>query len=920
MGDLRLSLGASVIAVTAPTHRRFLGRLAVAGGATVAVGTLIETVWPDDSLARPKDSLQSLVHRLRRIVGPAVIHSTPAGYRLDAALVVVDLDELTALARHAIDEPDHQRFQTHFASEIELMSNEPLPGLSDEPWAIAIVHRVAEERAIIGERRVRSLIALGKRPEAVIAAEHLNATMPDRESSLVVLIEALSSASRGAEALRVAAEFRSAHADRTGLSPSPRLVEAEQRAIKALDADNSGDRGRSNWPVPTTPCIGRTDELAMLDRLVRDERIVTVWGPGGVGKTRLALAAAERLAAQYMIVFADLSEAPNGDRVMQIIGAACGAGADASIDSIVRHLDERDTVLMLDNAEHVTASVTKAVGKLLTKCRGLRVLITSRERLDVPGETTMAVPGLGLQGPELFVRRATAARRDLRLDSASAPILSAICDRLDGLPLAIELAAAQVAWRSLPSILEAVSTPLDALGEPDPSASLGGRLKATIDWSWGLLSREERVVLGRMSVFAGPFQLGALRVVTEDLPAVAHHLAALVKKSMVSVIDEQGAEVCYRLLDTIRSFVRCRLAATGGDIVARVALMQWAAKEFDIIVGQTRAGRDEDAAELRMRHGPNLAGALDTAFAHGMTDEVMRCIPAIAEIGWRSVVGSADRVAAMTGSDVHPANPYLWLLRGFNLHDLGRVREAAAVIEAAQLPLYLCAKVRAIAVQAAALVGADHSGDLAVLRAIASADDDPRTAWAHAFGELWALPLREPQARMWSTRAAEIARSAGMPAAAAIADYLGMQLGTSPENADEYRRLRTEFTRFGMNFYVELCETALCYSDLGSRPVDWWLSRTRSAARDSPGTVCHFGEHRARLLAHHGAPAVAATILGGLDRMRAEGLEVTPYGSPDARAAVVASNPAAYKRGMALGLDQLGAFVVDELARVAEVP
>ena len=158
LGDLRLSLGASVISVTAPTHRRFLCRLAVASGATVSVGTLIDTVWPEDSVARPKESLQSLVHRLRRIVGPAVIRSTSTGYRLDAALVVVDLDELTALPRQAIDEPDHQRFQTHFVSEIELMSNEVLPGMANEPWAITIAQRVAEERAIIGERRVRSLI------------------------------------------------------------------------------------------------------------------------------------------------------------------------------------------------------------------------------------------------------------------------------------------------------------------------------------------------------------------------------------------------------------------------------------------------------------------------------------------------------------------------------------------------------------------------------------------------------------------------------------------------------------------------------------------------------------------------------------------------------------------------------------------
>ena len=297
----------------------------------------------------------------------------------------------------------------------------------------------------------------------------------------------------------------------------------------------------------------------------------------------------------------------------------------------------------------------------------------------------------------------------------------------------------------------------------------------------------------------------------------------------------------------------------------------------------------------------------------------MRCMPAIAEIGWLAVVGSTERVSSLPGWEQHPDAAYLWLLRCMDLRDVERVRTAADVVEAAGLPPHLCARARSIVVQAASFLGVTSDRDIERLRQIAAADHDSRTAWAHAIGEAWALPPGSPERRSWALSAARIARGAGRPALAAIAEYIAMQIRLGPEHADEYRRLRSEFSRFGMGFYVELCQTALDYGDLDSLPVEGWLARTRNAVTSSTGFVRNFGEHRAHLLAHHGAYRAAATVFGGLDHLRADGLDVTEYEFGNVRAQIVEAEPEAYALGRMLGQAELATVVLDQLEALTRV-
>jgi predicted ATPase/DNA-binding SARP family transcriptional activator len=907
LGDLRVSMGGVTIAVRAPALRRLLSRVAIAGGATVSAGQLVDAVWGDDPPDRAKASLQSQMHRLRQLVGSEVVESTAAGYRLDPARATTDLAGLTSLAHEAHGDDVFLRL----VAATDLLSAPALPGLEDEPWAIQVLRLIAEERAIVGERLVRVLIGRGQAQDAVLAAEQVVASLPFRESAVVALIEALAVAGRNTDAMRVAARFRAEHIERTGLSPSPLLGAAEQRV---LAPENQRDVHHSNLPVSPTPCIGRDAEIDTVLHTLGEARIVTLWGPGGIGKTRLSLAVGDAMSVACTVLFAELAEVSHGDRVIQVVGAVCSAGPEATIESLVRAFDDHPTLLILDTAEHVVPAVARLVKALVSRTRRLRVLITSRERLDVPGEITFEVPPLAA-APELFSQRAFAARRGVHLDL---DLVTAICSRLDGLPLAIELAAAQVAWRSLPSILEALSAPIDALDGPADGRDRT-RLSKTIEWSWQLLSDDERVLLARLSTFASVFHLTAASALLDQPPSmVAHQIASLVRKAMVTLDDTDSTESGYRILNTVRAFALARQADDGDDAAARAAVMAWATARLDEIVACTRVGDDDRAAALRRLHRANLAGAFDLAIAHSMTDTVMSCMPTVAEIGWQGLVGGPGRITELPGWEHHRAAPWVWLLRALDVGDVAVVREAAQVIESTALPVHLCARVRSVAVHAAAMAGADCANDLDRLREIAAGDRDPRTAWAHAYGEHWALPIGDPVALEWARRGGAIARASGRPAMAAIADYLAMQLRTGPETADEYRRLLAIFERFEMGRFVGLCHTALDYADLGSRPVASWLARTRGALGTSAGLVRHLGEHRAHLIAHHGSTMGAATIFGGLDRLRADGLDVTPYGGGEERSRIVALHPEAYRRGGELGVAELSAFVIDEMARLVD--
>jgi predicted ATPase/DNA-binding CsgD family transcriptional regulator len=358
--------------------------------------------------------------------------------------------------------------------------------------------------------------------------------------------------------------------------------------------EEGGRSWPSGLPLPLTRLVGRERDLARIATLIADSRLVTLVGSGGVGKTRLVIEAAARLAPRLAgaVELVDLSGVRGPELLWAAVARAIGveerAGADLP-QRIVRVIRPQRRLLVLDNCEHLLAASTAVATELLGRCPELRILATSREGLGVPGEVTWRVPSLTFPWPEhppsldelqdfgavvLFVNRACAVRPDLVITAADIVALSSICFRLDGIPLALELAAARVSALSIPEIADRLDDQFTLLSRTVGGPARHQTLRASVDWSHELLGQPERAVLRRLAVFPGRWSLGAAEAVVTGPPVArgqaARLLAALVDKSLVQA-EGSGTGTRYRLQEAIRAFAGEQLAASGelDDVRAR---------------------------------------------------------------------------------------------------------------------------------------------------------------------------------------------------------------------------------------------------------------------------------------------------------------------------------------------------------------
>ncbi len=340
-----------------------------------------------------------------------------------------------------------------------------------------------------------------------------------------------------------------------------------------------------NIPLRATSFVGRADELHAVAQALAQSRLVTLTGVGGVGKTRLSIEVAGQAVGEYPdgCWFCDLAPARDGDTVVRIIAASVGAALRPGLSiaaSITEHCQARQMLVVLDNCEQVLDSAAQIAGALLQECPGVRVLATSRQALDVDGEQvfpvgTLTVPQPGTtaelismsEAVRLFADRAAAARRGFQLDAGGAQAAAEITRRLDGIPLAIELAAARAAVLPVPRIAALLDERFELLtGGRRSAPERHQTLRATIDWSYSLLTGDEQRVFDCLAVFTGSFDLDAVAAVTGAAPGawdVINTLAALVSKSMVVPDQSRGAEARYRLLETLRQYALERLRQRG---------------------------------------------------------------------------------------------------------------------------------------------------------------------------------------------------------------------------------------------------------------------------------------------------------------------------------------------------------------------
>ena len=614
--------------------RALLAVLALHVGRVVPADQLIEALWGDDPPAAVRNGLQGLVSKLRRALGAAdLVVMRGDGYVLDLAPDAIDavrFEQRAAEGRAMAAAGELDRAAELLTEADSLWRGDPLTDFAYEDFASAAISRLSESRLALLEERLALELQLGRHQPAIVPLEELVAAHPLREAFRGSLMLALYRAGRQADALRIFQEGRQLLGEELGLEPGPDLRRLESAILRqdpsltppaapppapAVTA-TSGPR----IPVALTPLVGRDEELRQLRELFSEHRFITLVGPGGVGKTRLALevgrAAAEGLGSGGCLV----ELAPVGDPA-GVPAAIAGALDLPDPNSLAEMIGEQDLVLVLDNCEHVITAAAEVAERLLRHCPGLRLLATSREGLRVGGETIWPVPPLAADDAvRLFVARARASGATIELSEEQHRVITDICARLDGLPLAIELAAARTRAFPVAQIAARLNDRFRLLtGGSRTALPRQQTLRAVVDWSYELLFDDEQRVFERLAVLPGGCDLATAEAVCADdsiaLVDIADHLRALVDKSLVVAVPA-GDAVRFTQLQTLAQYGRERLTERGDAVRIRDAM----ARHFAQLCAQSAAAftGDQQRAWLTAidQEHDNLRAALDWAVAN----------------------------------------------------------------------------------------------------------------------------------------------------------------------------------------------------------------------------------------------------------------------------------------------------------------
>ncbi|NNH71343.1 AfsR/SARP family transcriptional regulator [Nocardia uniformis] len=552
LGPLELAVGSEPVPVGGTRLRILLTRLALDVGRVVPTEALADTVWPTAGPGDRTNALHSLISRLRQVLPGDCLRSTAGGYVLDLPSDAVDAKRFERLAAEGARQLSDGRYEDALGLLVRAQAlwRGELPGTLPD-----FAHqRLTERRLCAMEDSAAATLAVGR--PAGVAAElaPLAAAHPFRERLQALYIRALHAEGRQAEALTTFAEIRAAFADELGADPGPELRAAHLAVVRG---ESSARTVRGNLRAARTRFIGREPELGRLRALLDSDRLITLTGPGGVGKTRLAAAAVVGDGAWLV----ELAAVHGPGEVVRAATTALGIGSAGllepprdPIERLAETLGGTETVLVLDNCEHVLDEATAVVDELLGRCPALRIIATSREPLGLAGERVCAVPPLPLAAAvRLFADRAAAARPGFRLDEETSALVENMCSRLDRLPLAIELAAGRVGSIPLRELNTRLEPGFGLLARPDRAAQPRHRtLRAVVEWSWDLLDCEEQAIARRLAVFHGAVDVDSAAAVTG---ATVDRLAALADKSLLQFDGER-----YLMLVTVRDFALEKLS------------------------------------------------------------------------------------------------------------------------------------------------------------------------------------------------------------------------------------------------------------------------------------------------------------------------------------------------------------------------
>ncbi|GAA3956508.1 BTAD domain-containing putative transcriptional regulator [Gordonia caeni] len=639
--------------------QRLLTSLVLAGGAVRSADRLIDDVWEGEPPRSPHSALHTQISRLRRHLGAAEITGSGGGYRLDGA----DSDLARAERLVGAADPDST------AHARSLWRGVPGDGLgADSEVARELRVRTDSLAHRIDQRWAHDALAGGDYDTARAVAEARCAADPLAEDAHLLLMRALAGQGHRAEALAVFATLRRTLAAELGIDPGPEItaLNTELLTTPAASPVRRPPPRPSGLRAEATPLIGRDDDVTAIERLLGEHRVVTVLGPGGIGKTRIANAAGLRAESRGDTVWwVPLASVRNDDDVAAALAGALGVGeADVSgtgrlrttVSEITALLAEavagRRSVMILDNCEQVIDGTARLVDELVAAAGELTVLITSRSPLMIAAEQTYQLPVLATDGSapavELFLQRARAVRESAPLDRQR---VAELCEYLDGLPLAIELAAARIRTMSVEEITARLVERFTLLRSTDRTAPDRHRtLHAVIEWSWDLLTPAAQRLMTRTCRFAGGFDASAAALTGGvDGAELDDALTALVNQSLLQVIDD-GPRVRYRMMEMVREFGEERLAADDAESAAvNAAMVAWACALCERLRRQVDEAVDRGLVESVTADVENLVWVLRLALAAEPADidTVVHLFPVLA--AWWSVRGLHAEIGAWGG-------------------------------------------------------------------------------------------------------------------------------------------------------------------------------------------------------------------------------------------------------------------------------
>lgn len=639
-----------VSVVLGPKPRAVLAFLVLNAGLPVSATRISEELWGDDPPPTARSSLHVHLSKLRKVLASR-LRTTPAGYVLEAGPAEVDalrFEQAVEVVRRRDD--DTGTTSDTLRAALAMWRGPAFEGIDQGPAIMAAVARLEELRLTTTEDRVDADLALGRHEQLVAELQGLVETHPTRERLAGQLMLALHRSHRSADALRVYGQLCSSLDETLGVDPGDDLS-ALARAIRRGDPTLVRP-GPAGLPLPTTSFVGREVELAEVEDLLGRERLLTLVGPGGSGKSRLALelarvAAPDHPGGVFLVGLGGLAPADSVTRAVAGTIDARERPGEPLLPTIAERFSHGSALLLLDDCDHLATQCAGLGASLLEAVPGLRILATSREPLGVSGEMVYRVQGLGLPASDarpaeqlrsdavrLLAERMAAARPGARLQEDDATDAAAVCSHLDGLPLAIELVAARVRSISLHELAEHVGHHLDLVGGRRAGHERHRTMRAAIDWSHQLLDEPERMLFRRLAVFASGFGSAAAEALAAvDPPAgpAVTILAQLVDRSLVEVTQRPGEAARYRLLEVVRQYAAWCLVEAGEEAAVRAAHGAWFAQ---LASGAAGWGGDQQQAWVHRieRDLDNLRAALGWFLGDGWAPE--KAIQMLVEMFW----------------------------------------------------------------------------------------------------------------------------------------------------------------------------------------------------------------------------------------------------------------------------------------------